>query len=70
MTIERVSFSSLPPKLQAAVNAYDEARRRLANSYTITGPGEPAMSDANKATIAPMIEAAVMAYSATPGGDQ
>ena len=59
-------FSDLPAKLQAAVDAYDAARRALANSYTITGPGEPAMSDANKATIAPMIEAAVMAYYATP----
>ena len=64
------SFSDLPAKLQAAVNAYDAARRALANTYTITGPDEPAMSEANKATIAPMIEAAVMAYSATPGGDQ
>lgn len=65
-----VPFAALTPKLQAAVNAYDDARRKLANSYTITGPGEPAMSDANKATIAPMIEAAVMAYCATPGADR
>lgn len=56
------TFADLPPELQAAVNAYDAARRELANTYTITGPGEPAMSDANKATIAPMIFAAVRAY--------
>lgn len=55
-------FSDYPAELQAAVNAYDEARRELANSYTITGPGAPAMSDANKVTIAPMIMAAVRAY--------
>lgn len=65
-----VPFSELPPKMQAAVTAYDDARRKLADSYRITGPGEPAMSDANKATIAPMIEAAIMAYSATPGARQ
>lgn len=59
-------YADLPPKLQAAINAYDAARRALANTYTITGPGEPAMSDANKMTIAPMIEAAVMAYCASP----
>jgi hypothetical protein len=50
-------FTDLAPALQAAVNAYDEARRRS------HGPNEPAMSDANKATIAPMIMAAIVSYA-------
>ena len=50
-------FSDYPPELQAAVNAYDEARRESRGRRS-----EPAMSDANKASIAPMIMAAVRAY--------
>ena len=51
-------FEDFSPELQAAVNAYDVARR--ASHYGMTPP----MSDANKATIAPMILAAVEAYRA------
>lgn len=57
-----ITFNDYPPELQAAVNAYDEARRGTASSNRLTGCGEPAMSDANKATIAPMIMTAVRAY--------
>lgn len=56
------TFTDYPSEVQAAVTAYDEARRDLHDSYKITGPRTPAMSDANKATIAPMIMAAVRAY--------
>ena len=56
------AFSDFAPEVRAAVDAYDEARRELADSYTITGPGEPEMSDDNKVTIVPMIMAAVRAY--------
>lgn len=51
------AFADYPPELRAAVEAYDLARRELNGSA-----GEPPMSDANKATIAPMIMAAVRAY--------
>lgn len=64
MTINR-PFADYPPEVRAAVDAYDENRRELADSHRITGRGEPAMSDANKATIAPMIMAAVRAYIET-----
>lgn len=57
------TFSSLRPCLQAAVNAYDEARRKAHGRV-----GEPPMSDANKANIAPMIEAAVKAFIAADDG--
>lgn len=50
-------FEDFPPALQAAVTAYDEARRAS------HGSNEPAMSDTNKATIAPFIEAAVRAHA-------
>lgn len=55
-----------PPALVTAVNAYDEARR---DRHTSPGAKrrEPAMSDANKATIAPLILAAVRAYNAPSG---
>lgn len=53
-------FADYPAELQAAVNAYDDARRD-AHTDGIRVK-EPAMSDANKATIAPMIMAAVRAY--------
>ena len=49
-------FTDYPIELQAAVNAYDEARRET------HGGRERPMSDTNKATIAPMIMAAVLAY--------
>ena len=49
-------FADLPLPLQAAVNAYDAARIKAA------GGNERPMSDANKAHIAPMIEAAVRAH--------
>jgi hypothetical protein len=52
-----VRFADLSPELQAAVDAYDLARR---TSYG--RKGEPPMSDANKASIAPFIAAAVAAY--------
>lgn len=52
------AFSSYPAEIQAAVNAYDEARRE---AYGRTH--EPAMSDANKAAIAPFIAAAVEAWA-------
>lgn len=52
-------FASYPVEVQAAVNAYDAARR---TAYGRTN--EPAMSDANKAAIAPMIIAAVEAFGA------
>lgn len=49
-------FEDWPPELQAAVNAYDEARRETHGPHTLS------MSDANKSSIAPMIMAAVRAY--------
>lgn len=49
------TFADYPAQVQAAVNAYDAAR------CASHGGGQP-MSDANKATIAPMILAAVAAY--------
>ncbi|PZU95551.1 MAG: hypothetical protein DI527_00655 [Chelatococcus sp.] len=49
--------------LNAAVLAYDEARRAA------HGPNEPAMSARNRETIAPMIAAAIAAYRARQGGD-
>lgn len=52
-----ILFTHFPAALQAAVNAYDAARIRSA------GGQERPMSDANKAHIAPMIEAAVVAYN-------
>jgi hypothetical protein len=52
-----ILFTHFPPAVQAAVNAYDAARIRSA------GNSERPMSDANKARIAPMIEAAVRAYN-------
>lgn len=55
MTLPR-PFAEYPPQLQAAVDAYDHARRE------ISGFREPPMSDANKAHIAPMIMSAVFAY--------
>jgi hypothetical protein len=51
-------FSELPEPVRDAVNAYDEARRTAFGAK-----GEPPMSDANKAAIAPMIMAAVAAYA-------
>lgn len=57
-----VPFSSLSPELKAAVDAYDEARRTAYGRK-----GEPPMSDANKASLAPFIAAAVAAYLNTPG---
>lgn len=45
-----------PNPLRAAVDAYDDARRAS------HGPHEPPMSEANKATIAPFIAAAIRAY--------
>lgn len=54
-------FADYPPALQAAVNAYDEARRTVwAQAY---GSVSQPMSDANKASIAPMIAAAIQAYA-------
>jgi hypothetical protein len=50
-------FADLSPELQAAVNAYDHARR---TSYG--RKGEAPMSDANKASIAPFIAAACAAW--------
>lgn len=50
-------FSEYPEQLQAAVNAYDESRRTMYGRR-----GEAPMSDVNKATIAPMIMAAIRAY--------
>lgn len=50
------AFSDYPAELRAAVDAYDESRRES------HGSREASMSDANKATIAPMIMAAVRAY--------
>lgn len=47
-----------PEALKVAVVAYDLARR------AIHGPNEPAMSERNQETIAPMIAAAIMAYAA------
>lgn len=52
-------FEEFPPALQAAVTAYDEARRAS------HGPNAPAMSDTNKATIALFIAAAIRAYRET-----
>lgn len=49
-------FSEYPAELQAAVTAYDDARRDT------HGGREAPMSDANKATLAPMIMAAILAY--------
>lgn len=58
------AFSDWPPQLQAAVNAYDEARREIHSTGTYRSA---AMSDANKSTIAPMIMAAVSAYLEASG---
>lgn len=51
-----ILFTHFPPATQAAVNAYDAARMKAASGH------ERPMSDANKAHIAPMIEAAVRAH--------
>ena len=51
------AFSEYPAELRAAVEAYDLCR------CTVYGrTNEPPMSNANKATIAPMIMAACRAY--------
>jgi hypothetical protein len=54
------AFSEYPHQLQAAVNAYDETRREVHSEGK--HPLGPPMSEANKATIAPMIMAAIRAY--------
>lgn len=49
-------WSDVPPRVQKAVEAYDAARRN--------GGFEPPMSERNKISIAPMIEAALNAAEA------
>lgn len=48
------TWGDVPECIRAAVEAYDKARR--------AGTSEPPMSERNKLTMAPLIEAAILAF--------